>query len=133
MGFCEWSRSPGRLECVNCGRVVLTWSLTAAMRCPAGHGVIVAPATVGKGPGTELKKLLAGWPFYISATPDCSCNKYAAQMDAWGPDECIRRQDEIVGWLRTEAQARGLIFSNLAGRFLVRRAVRRARMATPPS
>lgn len=81
------------------------------------------------GPGTELKKLLAGWPLRITYTPDCPCRSHAAQMDAWGCDECERRIDEIVGWLREEAHKRGLPFVDVAGRMLVRRAIRNARRA----
>lgn len=77
--------------------------------------------------GTELKKLLAGWPFYLRATEACPCHAYAQQMDAWGPDECERRIDEIVAHLREQAAARGLPFIDAAGRMLVRRAIRNAR------
>ncbi len=132
MGFCEWRRSTGRLECVHCGRVVLTASLTAAMRCSVASVAVVAPAVSRTGPGTKLMELLAGWPFYVTATPDCPCKAYAAQMDAWGPDECARRQIQIVGWLRDEAAARGLPFLDAVGHLLVRRAISQARKATPP-
>lgn len=52
-------------------------------------------------------------------------------MDAWGPDECERRLDEIVAHLRTQAAARGLPFLDVAGRLLVRRAIRNARRNLP--
>lgn len=80
-----------------------------------------------RGPGAELKKLLAGWPFYIKATPTCPCNARAAIMDAneaREPGWCAAHIDEIVGWLREQAQARGLPFMDAAGRALVRRAIR---------
>ena len=50
-------------------------------------------------------------------------------MDAWGPDECERpeRIDEVVAVMRAEAEARGLPFLDIAGRLLVRRAIRNAR------
>jgi hypothetical protein len=81
------------------------------------------------GPGTELKKLLAGWPFRITASPDCSCNQIAAQMDAWGPDECERaeRIEYILAAMRENAEKRGLPFFDAAGRFLIRRAIKNAR------
>ncbi len=79
------------------------------------------------GPGGHMKAMLAGWPFRIVATPTCPCNAHARQMDAWGPDECIARMDEIVGWLRAEAERRGLPFSDTAARLLVRRAIWKAR------
>jgi len=77
------------------------------------------------GPGDELSKLLKR--LGITYTPDCPCRSHAAQMDAWGCDECERRIDEIVGWLREEAHKRGLPFLDVAGRMLVRRAIKNAR------
>jgi len=77
------------------------------------------------GPGTELKALLA-W-FGIVATGDCACNARAAEMDARGPDWCEANIDTIVGWLREQAAERGLPFVDVAGRLLVRRAIRNAR------
>jgi len=84
------------------------------------------------GPGTELKKLLAGWPFYITSSPDCSCNRVAAEMDAWGADECENpeRQEYIISAMRENAEKRGLPFLDAAGRFLIRRAIRNARKAS---
>ena len=81
------------------------------------------------GPGTELKRLLAGWPFYITASPDCSCNHVAREMDAWGADECEQpeRMDYILAALRDNAAKRGLPFLDAAGRMLVRRAIKNAR------
>jgi hypothetical protein len=85
------------------------------------------PEPPSPGPGWELKKLLAGWPFYITSSAGCSCNAYAAQMDQWGCDECEVRMEEIVGHLRAQAAARGLPFIDMAGRMLVRRAIKNAR------
>jgi hypothetical protein len=84
-------------------------------------------AATTHGPGTELAKLLKR--FGISPTPTCACRAKAAQMDAWGPDECERpeRIDEVVAVMRAEAEARGLPFLDLAGRMLVRRAIANAR------
>jgi hypothetical protein len=127
VGLCVWQRSPGRLECVHCGRVVLTSSRTAGMICPVNAGPIRVPVPRPRGPGTEMKALLAGWPLYITASENCPCNRHAAQMDAWGVDGCAARQDRIVGWLRAEASKRGLPFVDAAGRMLVRRAISRAR------
>jgi len=79
------------------------------------------------GPGTELKKLLAR--IGITASPDCSCNACAGEMDRQGCDWCEANVDTIVGWLREQAEARGLPFLDLAGRMLVRRAIRNARNA----
>ena len=77
--------------------------------------------------GTELSKLLKR--FGIEPTPTCQCRAKAAEMDAWGCDECSRpeRIDEVVAVMREEAKARGLPFLDAAGRVLVRRAIRNAR------
>jgi hypothetical protein len=82
------------------------------------------------GPGTELKALLAR--VGIVAAPDCSCNARAAEMDRQGVEWCEANLDTIVGWLREQAEARGLPFIDMAGRMLVRRAIRTARK-TPPA
>jgi hypothetical protein len=86
-----------------------------------------APA---RGPGTELKKLLKR--IGIVAAPNCSCNARAKRMDveeAREPGWCEAHLDEIVGWLREEAEKRGLPFLDMAGRLLVRRAISLARRA----
>jgi hypothetical protein len=81
------------------------------------------------GPGTELSKLLKR--FGIEPTPTCQCRAKAAEMDAWGADECENpeRIEEVVAVMRAEAEARGLPFLDIAGRLLVRRAIRNARRA----
>jgi len=79
------------------------------------------------GPGTELKKLLK--LVGITASPTCSCNAKARAMDAGGCEWCEENLDTIVGWLREEAVKRKLPFVDLAGRLLVRRAIRNARKA----
>ncbi len=48
-------------------------------------------------------------------------------MDARGCDWCEENLDAIVGWLREEAEKRGLPFIDVAGRLLVRRAIKNAR------
>lgn len=79
------------------------------------------------GPGTELKKLLK--KVGIEATPTCSCNARACLMDERGIEWCENNLDEIVGWLREEATKRKLPFVDMAGRMLVRRAIRNAKRA----
>lgn len=82
------------------------------------------------GTGTELSKLLKR--FGIEPTPTCACRAKAAEMDAWGPDECSKpeRIEEVVAVMREEAKARGLPFLDAAGRMLVKRAIQNARKAT---
>jgi len=48
-------------------------------------------------------------------------------MDRQGVEWCEANIDTIVGWLREQAQARGLSFLDAAGRFLIKRAIRNAR------
>lgn len=79
------------------------------------------------GPGTELKKILSS--VGITATPNCSCNARALEMDRNGVEWCESNIDTIVGWLREEAEKRGLPFLDAAGRLLVRRAIKNARRA----
>ena len=88
-----------------------------------------APAAPSHGPGTELSKLLKR--FGIEPTPTCACRAKAAEMDAWGCDECSKpeRIEEVVGVMREEAKARGLPFVDMAARFLVKRAIHNARKA----
>ena len=80
--------------------------------------------------GTALKELLAGPPFWIKDGGGCECKSRAALMDTWGCDECERREDEILGWLKDEANKRGLPFFDTAGRALIRIAINKARRAT---
>jgi hypothetical protein len=87
---------------------------------------------IGKGPGTELKKLLAGWPFRITSTPNCSCNRVAREMDQWGPDECEKpeRMAEILAAMRENAEKRKLPWIETLARLLIRRAISNARKAS---
>lgn len=50
-------------------------------------------------------------------------------MNLWGADECERRVDEIVGWLREEATERGVPFVSAVAAIIVRMAIKRARKA----
>jgi hypothetical protein len=83
--------------------------------------------TPASGPGTELSKLLKR--FGIEPTPTCQCRAKQQQMDQWGCDEASKpeRIDEVVKVMREEATARGLPFLDVAGRLLVKRAIRNAR------
>ncbi len=77
------------------------------------------------GPGCQLKKSLAWWG--IRSNGSCGCDSFAAQMDAWGCDECWQRLEEIVEHLRTAAAEKGLPFIATAARILVARAIEAAR------
>jgi hypothetical protein len=92
--------------------------------CPSGHRI---PC----GPGCQLRRTLAWWG--IRDDGKCGCDSFAAKMDAWGPDECFRRIEEIVSHLREAAEKKGLPFIATAARIMVGRAIEAARAeATPP-
>jgi hypothetical protein len=77
------------------------------------------------GPGCQLRRTLAWWGIHSDGS--CGCDSFAAQMDAWGPDECWRRLEEIVEHLRTAAAEKGLPFIGTAARIMVGRAIEAAR------
>jgi hypothetical protein len=87
------------------------------------------PTPPPAGPGAELKTLLryAG----IVASPTCSCNARATQMDAWGEWECLQRLPEICGWLKEEAGKRGLLFFPPAGLALILAAISLSALKRP--
>lgn len=77
------------------------------------------------GPGTELKALLK--TIGIVANPNCSCNKRAKIMDEKGCDWCEENIDQIDDWLAEESKKRSLPYLSIAGKTLIRLAIRRAR------
>lgn len=114
--YCQFGEpASGVRRCAVCGRTVFSTAARVSARC--------RKAVIG--PGAELKALLA--TFGITATPDCQCNRMASQMDAWGPDESERREEEIVDAMQEAAAARSLPFLRVIGRKLVRIACQRAR------
>lgn len=84
------------------------------------------PPAQTSGPGTELKAILKDW-LGIQASPNCSCNARAKQMDEWGPDLCEQNLPTIVSWLEEQATARKLPFVRFAAEQAVKLAIRRAR------
>jgi hypothetical protein len=140
MRFCDFDNDG--LTCPACGKKAPL--RTAKSNCLADlnaaefQALIPADAkeneltvSVSHGPGTELKALLAGWPFHIVSSPDCKCNQRARYMDDQGCDWCASEEGmaEIMGFLREAAEERGLPFLDVAGRMLVRRAIANARKA----
>lgn len=79
------------------------------------------------GPGCQLKRLLSR--LGLSSQPGCKCEAHAAVMDLWGADECSKpeRISEIMGWLKEEAEHRGMPFLELPARMLINRAIHLAR------
>lgn len=130
--------NPETLVCERCGvksRAANIYRMCSVPRWPEMGGAVAfkeggESQPQPSGPGTELSKLLKR--FGIEPTPTCSCRAKAAEMDAWGPDECSKpeRIEEVVAVMREEAKARGLPFLDAAGRMLVRRAIANARRAS---
>ena len=116
---CEFVYKDGVAHCPKCGRRSV--STTGRLRA---HCRPKPPPVVG-GPGTELKALLK--TFGIVAKPNCSCNRRAAAMDKNGCAWCERNIAEIDRWLAEEAKKRKLPYFSLAGKMLIKLAIRRAR------
>jgi hypothetical protein len=83
------------------------------------------------GPGTELKKVLK--LFGIEATPNCSCNRYAATMNINGCEWCKDNIETILDWLKGEADRRKLPFIRTGARLIVKRAIKNAEKALKQS
>jgi hypothetical protein len=110
--------------CPRCGFVSKIRNAIRQCRTPA-------PTTCG--PGCQLRRSLAWWG--IRDDGSCGCDSFAAKMDAWGPDECWKRIEEIVSHLREAAEKKSLPFIATAARIMVGRAIEAARAeaaATPP-
>jgi len=135
MTLCSWLPcEDDRARCSRCGREIRCRERMPLANCwiegdpplPVPHGFVTEPPS-GCLAGTALKSLLAS--IGITATPDCPCNARAAEMDRRGCDWCEANIDTIVGWLREQAEARGRLFFDSAGRVIVRRAILNARRA----
>ena len=92
-----------------------------------------APVPTICGPGCQLRRTLSWWG--IRDDGSCGCSEYAAQMDAWGPDGCEARIDEIVAHLVEKAGKRSVFLGavpSAAVTIVVRRAIDAARAETTP-
>jgi hypothetical protein len=78
------------------------------------------------GCGQNVKKFLK--MIGIEASPTCSCNQRAAIMDSMGPKWCREHIEEILDWLKGEADARnmGHLYIRPAVKLMVTRAIRQA-------
>ena len=77
------------------------------------------------GVGTHLKALLGRMG--IHPTKKCSCTKRAAEMDYRGVQWCEDNIDTISGWMESEARKRKLPYMHIAGKALIRMAIRAAK------
>ena len=115
-------------RCSVCGlSVTLTGGGEVAAVCGRPETVRVFHGSSAPcGPGTHLRRLLSY--IGITAGPGCKCGERARLMDEKGPDWCEKNINTIVGWLEEEAKGlKGLLFSRLAARMLVRKAIRLSR------
>jgi hypothetical protein len=85
------------------------------------------------GPGCHLTRAIA-W-FGVRDDGKCGCGEHAAQMDAWGPDECERQIETIMGWLKDAAAKRFPLvpWVDAPARMLVERAIAAARRDATPA
>lgn len=77
-----------------------------------------------RGAGTAMKGMLKR--IGITSSPTCKCNARAREMDAKGLQWCRDNIDLISSWLKEEADKRKLPYVEIAGKTLIRLAIRRA-------
>lgn len=116
--------------CSQCGRVHARQNGTPILSAKPPHRNCDkekkrATVKIQEGPGTELKRLIGLTGIKVEA--DCNCNKHAKLMDQRGPDWCEKNLELIVDWLEEEAEKIGLPFVRLAGKLIVKRAIRNSR------
>jgi hypothetical protein len=90
-----------------------------------------AAATASRGPGSELRKMLASIGIHPRGEK-CKCNERAREMDRQGADWCEANLESIIDWLEGEAKSRplmGFLFSRYLARKVVLEAIARARAA----
>lgn len=86
---------------------------------------------ISHGPGTQLKKILAG--FGIKDEGHCGCSEMVRKMNTQGVDWCRRNIALIAQHLEARASERGWKMPGLRGgaAVLVRWAIRRAKYRLP--
>jgi hypothetical protein len=90
-----------------------------------------AAAPASRGPGSELRKMLASIGIHPRGEK-CRCNEHAREMDRQGADWCGENLESIIDWLEGEAKSRplmGFLFSRYLARKVVLEAIARARAA----
>ncbi len=107
MIFCPLTERDGKWYCPACKGLPLKGNYKRI--CPAGGSEAKPPS---HGPGHHLSLLLSRLGF--TKQSGCGCTSHAAEMDRRGPDWCVANLDTIVGWMRDEADKRGLLFSATA-------------------
>lgn len=95
---------------------------------PAAYLRSLFPRTMEEdpnGPGTVLSKMIKSLGIVMSDS--CSCRRHALEMNAKGNDWCEANIDTIIGWLREEANRRGLPFVDMIGKLMVSRSIKKSR------
>jgi len=100
--------------------------LRQAHRAKSRRAATSATDSPQEGPGTELHKILERMGFEITDT--CPCRKHIKQMNEWGPAGCREHLDEIIDWLKAEAERRNkeALFVRWGVRLVILLAIRRA-------
>lgn len=138
---CSWRsiRDDGKASCASNKIRTPAWFDAAAIctRCPfVDHQPAAQPTPLRGafpfgGAGTELSAILSWWG--VDAEANCKCKGHARTMDLSGPDWCEANLETIVGWMREDAERRGLPFVAWLARAMVRKAIKRARLLTAAS
>ena len=84
-----------------------------------------------EGPGTELKKLLS-W-FWAPDKKKCKCATRVQKMNEWGPDQCEKRIETIMRWLKHSARIAKVPYFAPAVRFAIKTAISRSRSRSTES
>jgi hypothetical protein len=82
------------------------------------------PPPPPRGAGTAMKGMLKR--IGITSSPTCRCNARARDMDAKGLQWVRDNIETVSGWLKEEADKRKLPYVDLAGKTLIRLAIRTA-------
>ena len=79
--------------------------------------------TIPQGPGTELATML-----HKLGIAECTtCNKHAKQMNKEGCDWCEENEETILQWLQEGAKRNHVPFIKPVAKWLLKKAIRRAR------
>ena len=128
MNLCNFVyKSDGLYRCTNCQRLVRHSDGNIHAECLASPDSPVPeepPEPPRQGVGTELTAILASAG--IVHTPGCACGDRALAMDNAGIEWCKTNIAEIVGWLKEEANNRGLPGPEFILTRLVKMAIKRA-------
>lgn len=73
------------------------------MRADAEVDVATRPST---GPGDVVKLVLSRMGYQLH--PNCGCEEFRQQMNAWGWRGCIRRRGQIIEWFALKARERDI-------------------------